>query len=103
MKNTQAKGGSGRGGLEGGRQRSFGSYCNEEQAHFGPPGTGPLPGEAFYYDERFYGSQSGSGGVQGTSGWYKGGAGGGLGSEFEEDGFGVTSFSDEDVEDLDLR
>lgn len=89
--------------MERGRQRSFGSYCNEEHAHFGPPGTGPLPGEALYFDERIYGSQSGSGGGQGPSGWYRGGAGSAIATEFEEDVFGVTSFSDEDVEELDLR
>jgi len=79
-------------GLERGRQRSFGSYCNEEQAHFGPPGTT----EAFYHD---FGSQSGSGG----QGWFRVGPGTAMQPEFEEEAFAVTSFSDEDAEELDVR
>jgi hypothetical protein len=38
--------------------------------------------------------------------WYRGaagGSGGGIPSEFEDDGYGVTSFSDEDADELDLR
>ena len=97
-------------------QRQRGTYYNEEQAHFGPPGTGPLPGDPYYCDDRYY-NAPGSGppdrggrgsamtmqdsGYRGAGGG--GGGGGAIPPEFEDDGYGVTSFSDEDADELDLR
>ena len=92
-----------------------GSYSNEEQAHFGPPGTGPTPGDPYFCDDRYYNGPGGGPPPRGGRGstmmmqdnWYRGGGGGGGGGgippEFEEDGYGVTSFSDEDADELDLR
>jgi len=90
-------GGGGRGydprqmqaGFEGGR----GSYYNEDQAHFGPQGDG------YFSDERYYGGQGG----QGPNSWYRGGASGGIPQDFDDFGYGMTSFSDEEVDELDLR
>ena len=91
-----------------------GSYYNEEQAHFGPPGTGPVPGDPYFPDDRYYSGPGGAPAPRGGRGsammmqdnWYRGAAGssgGGIPSEFEDDGYGVTSFSDEDADELDLR
>lgn len=94
------------------RQRSFaGNYYNEEQAHFGPPGTGPLPGDAYYCDDQYFGGPRGGPPPRSGRGssmmmqdsWYRGGGPGGIPPEFEDDGYGVTSFSDEDADELDLR
>jgi hypothetical protein len=35
--------------------------------------------------------------------WYRGGGGTGIPPEFEDDGYGMAGFSDEDVDELDLR
>ena len=96
------------------RQRGYsGGFYSEDQAHFGPPGTGPLPGDAYYCDDRYYGGPGGGGGAPSRSGrgssmmmqdsWYRGAGAGVIPPEFEEDGYGVTSFSDEDADELDLR
>ena len=46
------------------RQRGYsGGFYSEDQAHFGPPGTGPLPGDAYYCDDRYYGGPGGGGGA----------------------------------------
>ncbi len=84
------------GGFEGGRPRSYGGYYNDDQAHFGPQG------ESYYPEERYYGGPGGSGG-QGANSWYRGGASGGVPQDFDDYGYGMTSFSDEEVDELDLR
>jgi len=95
-------------GFESGRQRSFASYYNDDQAHFGPPGSGP---DAYFGDERFFGESGGHTPSRGgrdsmmmmQDGWYKGGPGAGMPTEFEDEGYGMGGFSDEDIDELDLR
>lgn len=85
----------------------MGYYPNEEEAHFGPPGTGTFAG---------YGDESGGGYYQPQrpprqQSWYGGGPGGGpvnahhphaSAGGFIEDEY-VTAFSDEEADDLDSR
>lgn len=81
-----------------------GYYPNEEEAHFGPPGTGGYGdyGDSGYYAPQRQMGHAPRGGHAPHDGWYRGqgGAMGGVG--FIEDEY-VTSFSDEEADELDSR
>jgi hypothetical protein len=118
------RGGSAMGGYDGrgpgGQGSRQGYYPNEEEAHFGPPGTG-----SGFAEYEKYGDVQGGGdyyapppqrGGRGPAaqpsqqdGWYRGpgGMAQGLGAVspggYVEDEYGVTAFSDEEADELDSR